>query len=58
MRISHRLSGDSDVYYSDDIYVKPWTRCTTYYMGIMLGYIVFKTDGKIKIPKVSEFIRS
>ena len=36
----------------DDIYIRPWTRNVTYFMGILLAYIIYKTGGKIKVPKV------
>ena len=35
-----------------DIYIVPWTRCPVYFMGMLLGYLYYKTGGKIKMPKV------
>ena len=36
----------------EDIYIKPWTRNMTYFMGMLLAYVMYKTGGKIKVPKV------
>ena len=36
----------------EDIYMKPWTRNMTYFMGMLLAYVMYKTGGKIKVPKV------
>lgn len=35
-----------------DTYVKPWCRIGPYVVGFLAGYILYKTDCKIKIPKV------
>ena len=37
-----------------DIYTKPWNRVGPYAVGFLTGYILYKTDCKIKIPKVSQ----
>ena len=37
-----------------DIYIKPWIRCPVYFMGMMLGFIFYKTNGNIRIPKVNQ----
>ncbi|CAG7728552.1 unnamed protein product [Allacma fusca] len=29
-----------------DVYIKPWTRVQTYFVGMWLGYLLFKTRGK------------
>ena len=38
-----------------DIYVKPWTRIGPYIIGFLTGYILYKTECKIRIPKVLAF---
>ena len=38
--------------YWADIYIKPWTRCVTYFMGMLLAYVIYKTGGKVKMHKV------
>ena len=40
----------------NDIYVPTWTRCYTYFMGMLLGYLFFYTKGKVRMPKVSEIL--
>lgn len=36
----------------DKIYDKPWTRFGPYLIGMIVGWILFKTDCKISIKKV------
>lgn len=36
----------------NDIYVVTWTRCTTYFMGMFLGYLFHETKANVKMPKV------
>ena len=39
---------------NEDYYMKPWFRFQPYLIGMLLGYILFKTKNKeIKIPHVS-----
>ncbi|XP_035714450.1 nose resistant to fluoxetine protein 6 [Folsomia candida] len=39
-----------DIWYKD-IYIKPYARIQTYFVGMWLGYILFKTKGKrVKLP--------
>lgn len=38
------------------IYVKPWTRCPVYFMGILVGYYMHKTGGKVTMPKVHDML--
>jgi hypothetical protein len=33
-------------------YIRPWTRFPSFGIGIILGYILFKTKAKITISKV------
>ena len=40
-----------DIFVSN-IYTKPWTRNVTYFMGMTLAYVIYKTDGEIKLSKV------
>ena len=44
--------GEEPLDYMYDYYIVPWTRCPVYFMGILLGYLFHKTEGKIKMPKV------
>jgi xanthine/uracil permease len=37
----------------DKIYDKPWTRLGPYLVGMIVGWILYKTDCKIKMSKVS-----
>jgi len=37
----------------DKIYSKPWTRLGPYLVGMMVGWILYKMDCKIKMSKVS-----
>lgn len=39
-----------------DTYVKPWCRIGPYVVGFLAGYILYKTDCKIKIPKFHNLI--
>ena len=36
-----------------DIYDKPWARIGPYVVGFLTGYILYKTECKIRIPKVA-----
>lgn len=42
----------------DKIYDKPWTRLGPYLVGMSVGWILFKTNCKIKFTKVKVFIRT
>ena len=35
------------------IYDKPWTRIGAYAVGFLAGYILYRTNCKIKMPKVT-----
>ena len=39
----------------DELYDKPWLRAGPYFVGIITGYILFKTNCKLKLPLVSSF---
>lgn len=39
----------------DKIYDKPWTRLGPYLVGMSVGWILFKTDCKIKFTRVRVF---
>ncbi|XP_033734150.1 LOW QUALITY PROTEIN: nose resistant to fluoxetine protein 6-like [Pecten maximus] len=41
----------STTHYFYDYYVVPWCRMGPYIVGIVTGYIIYRTDGKFKIPK-------
>lgn len=36
----------------DKIYDKPWTRLGPYFVGMAIGWFLFKTECKIKMNKV------
>ncbi|XP_026670545.1 nose resistant to fluoxetine protein 6-like [Ceratina calcarata] len=36
----------------DELYDKPWMRAGPYFVGIITGYILFKTNCKLKLPLV------
>ncbi|WAR03139.1 NRF6-like protein [Mya arenaria] len=38
--------------YFDDYYVKPYCRIGPYVVGMLLGYILYKTDGKTRMSRV------
>lgn len=38
----------------DLYYIKPWCRIGPYIVGLFTGYILYKTKGQVKIPKVKE----
>jgi hypothetical protein len=40
----------------DKIYDKPWTRLGPYLVGMIVGWILYKTDCKIKMSKVYVFL--
>lgn len=42
--------------YWNDIYIKPYCRCGPFLVGLILGYIFYKTEMKAKMPKVSRLI--
>jgi len=35
--------------YYADIYVKPWSRCGTYLVGVLLGYVLHRTQNRIRL---------
>lgn len=43
-----------DVYdaYTNQYYVKPWCRMGPYIIGILFGYLLYKTKSKLRINKV------
>lgn len=40
--------------YMEKYYMKPWCRMGPYIIGILFGYLLFKTKGKVRIHKVSK----
>ncbi|CAK9821800.1 Nose resistant to fluoxetine protein 6 [Anthophora retusa] len=40
----------------DELYDKPWLRAGPYFVGIITGYILFKTNCKLKLPLVTRTI--
>ena len=41
----------------EEIYFVPWTRCPVYFMGLLLGFVYYKLDNEIKLPKVRTHCR-
>ncbi len=35
------------------VYVRPYHRISTYLVGIIAGYIIFATKGKLQMPRVT-----
>ena len=35
------------------VYIKPWTRCAPYAIGLVLGYLLHATKCKVNMNKVS-----
>ncbi|CAG5094964.1 Similar to nrf-6: Nose resistant to fluoxetine protein 6 (Caenorhabditis elegans) [Cotesia congregata] len=50
---NHMPSIDDPLALFDKIYDKPWTRMGPYLIGMSVGYILFKTDCKIKMSKAT-----
>lgn len=50
---SHMPHLDDPLALFDKIYDKPWTRLGPYLIGMAAGWILFKTDCKIKMSKVN-----
>lgn len=50
---NHMPSSDDPLALFDKIYDKPWTRLGPYFIGMSVGYFLFKTDCKVKMSKVS-----
>lgn len=42
--------------YFSKYYIKPWCRMGPYIIGIMFGYLLYKTKGKLRIHKVRKNI--
>ncbi|KAG9433383.1 nose resistant to fluoxetine protein 6 isoform X1 [Apis mellifera carnica] len=40
----------------DELYDKPWLRAGPYFVGIITGYILFKTNCKLKLPLIARLI--
>ncbi|XP_061188669.1 nose resistant to fluoxetine protein 6-like [Saccostrea echinata] len=43
---------DGVTHYFKDYYIKPWCRMGPYIIGILFGYLLFKTKGKVRINKI------
>lgn len=50
---NHMPNTDDPLALFDKIYDKPWTRLGPYLVGMSVGYILFKTNCKIKFTRVS-----
>lgn len=55
---NHMPSSDDPLALFDKIYDKPWTRLGPYFIGMSIGYFLFKIDCKIKMSKVRRDIFS
>ncbi|XP_003698910.1 nose resistant to fluoxetine protein 6-like [Apis florea] len=40
----------------DELYDKPWLRAGPYFVGIITGYILFKTNCKLKLPLMARLV--
>ncbi|XP_003699901.1 nose resistant to fluoxetine protein 6 isoform X2 [Megachile rotundata] len=40
----------------DELYDKPWLRAGPYFVGVITGYILFKTNCKLKLPVIARLI--
>lgn len=54
----HMPSEDDPLALFDKIYDKPWTRLGPYLVGMAVGWILFKTDCKIRMSKVGRETRA
>ncbi|KAH8362612.1 hypothetical protein KR200_004499 [Drosophila serrata] len=50
---NHRPNTDDPLALFDKIYDKPWTRLGPYLIGMAVGWILFRTNCKIRLPKVT-----
>lgn len=50
---NHMPSSDDPLALFDKIYDKPWTRLGPYLVGMSIGYLLFRTNCKITMSKVS-----
>ncbi|CAK8682945.1 unnamed protein product [Clavelina lepadiformis] len=41
-----------DIRFKYDIYYMPWARMHVYMIGMLTGYVLFATKGKLKVPKL------
>ncbi|KAL7303646.1 hypothetical protein TKK_0003791 [Trichogramma kaykai] len=53
---NHMPNTDDPLALFDKIYDKPWTRLGPYLIGMALGYVLFKTDCKVKMSRATNFI--
>lgn len=53
---SHIPSSDDPMALFDKIYDKPWTRLGPYLIGMSAGWLLFKTDCRIKMSKVRDLL--
>jgi hypothetical protein len=51
---NHMPNTDDPLALFDKIYDKPWTRLGPYLVGMSVGWILFKTNCKIKFTKVRD----
>ncbi|XP_026669927.1 nose resistant to fluoxetine protein 6-like isoform X2 [Ceratina calcarata] len=50
---NHMPSSDDPLALFDKIYDKPWTRLGPYFIGMSMGYFLFKIDCKLKMSKTT-----
>ena len=50
-------TSDDPMSSDEAIYFVPWTRCPVYFMGLLLGFVYYKLDNEIKLPKVRTHCR-
>jgi hypothetical protein len=47
----HFINSQEDVF--DKVYMKPYSRIAPYLIGVLTGYILWKSERRVKMPKVS-----
>ncbi|XP_030245000.1 nose resistant to fluoxetine protein 6 [Drosophila navojoa] len=50
---NHRPNTDDPLALFDKIYDKPWTRLGPYLIGMAVGWILFRTNCKIRLPRLT-----
>ncbi|XP_071955723.1 nose resistant to fluoxetine protein 6-like [Antedon mediterranea] len=45
------LNPERKTFGTPEIYVRPWTRISTYLVGMAIGYILYKYKGRVRMPR-------
>lgn len=54
---NHSPSTEDPLALFDKIYDKPWTRLGPYLIGMCVGWLLFKTNCRIKMPLVKNIFK-